>query len=98
MKSIFYDGISETHNETFCGAFDNLRNNDWMKKIGCPFNNKQLKKIEKNLKKGAIFSSNGTFGSRSVFYWDNEMKKFVLFVHRPKNSPSIFGMETVYIN
>ena len=84
MTSMFYEDMKETHNEEFIGAFDNLRNNDWMKATGCPLSNRVLKVVEKKVKKGEVFQSNGTFGTKSVFYFDNDISKFVGFIHRPK--------------
>jgi len=84
ISSIFYDEMKETHDEEYIGAFDNLRNNDWITATGCPFSNKLLKVVEKKVKKGEIFRSGGTLGTKSVFYFDKETSKFVGFIHRPK--------------
>jgi len=83
-KSIWYEEMKETHNEEFIGVFDNLRNNDWIKSTDCPLTNRELKVVEKKLKKGEVFQSNGTFGTKSVFYFDKDISKFVGFLHHPK--------------
>ena len=84
MKSVWYEKMKETHDEEYIGAFDNLRNNDWITATGCPLSNKQLKIVETDVKKGQVFRSNGTFGTQSVFCFDENISKFVGYIFRPK--------------
>ena len=89
MKSIFHNELSQTHHETFGGSFDNLRDNWWLKERGCPLSQKELRMVEQNLKEtNGVFQSNGTFGTKSVFQWDSETNKFLLFIHTPKRGTS----------
>ena len=103
IVSIFYEGMKETHDEKYIGAFDNLRNNDWITGYGCPFSNKQLKEVEKKVKKSGAFMSHGTFGTKSIFYFDKKTSKFVvsLIVQRcwlrRQHNPR-FLCETLIIN
>jgi hypothetical protein len=83
--SIWYDEMKETHDEEYLGAFDNLRNNDWISGTGCSLSNKELKLIEKEcMKDEMVFHSNGTLGTQRIFYFDKEKSKFVGFLHRPR--------------
>ena len=95
MKSFQYNKIKEEgiYEEVFIGAFDGLRNNSYIKErgtmseqTGLPFTNQDLKRIERNLKnKGHFFHSEGTFGTRSLFYWDKKMNKFLGFQYLVKD-------------
>ena len=81
MKSIYYDDLKNDYVETFIGSFNNLRNNHWIESLNCTLSNKSLKVIEKKVKKGEIFQSVGTLGTKSVFYFDKKLGKFVGFSH-----------------
>ena len=85
MKSIYYDDLKNDYVETFIGSFNNLRNNHWIETLNCTLSNKSLKVIEKKVKKGEIFQSVGTLSSKSVFYFDKKLGKFLGFSHIPKN-------------
>ena len=92
MKSKMFVEMKDTHTETFLGSFKTLRNNAWIMQTGCPLNNKQLKIVEKGCKKkGKIFQSIGTFGTKSLFYFDQKLGEFVGFGHTPKvNQTQVF--------
>ena len=40
--------------EQYHGATTTIRNHPWLKQTGCPLNNKELKFIEKELKKNSL--------------------------------------------
>ena len=50
-----------------------------------PFTNQDLKRIERKLKNKEVFGSEGTFGTRSLFYWDKKVNKFLGFQYLVKD-------------
>ena len=86
IVSMIYEETKETHDEIFTGAFDTLRihHDLWVKAIGNPLSNKELKVTEKELKKGGAYCICGNSGSVVTFYFDKKTSKFVGFIHRPK--------------
>ena len=84
MKSIFYEDFKNHFDENFMGMHKTIRDfNKWLKETNCPFSNGQLKKLEKKMKidPTIVLDSNGTFGNKSVIYFDEKRNRFVGFTH-----------------
>ena len=90
-NSVLISELPDGFVEHYHGATTTIRNHPWLKQTGCPLNNKQLKFIEKELKKNSPlkdtgrFESRGSFGTRTFFYWEKSLRKFVLFSHEVSN-------------
>ena len=95
IKSKFYEAISDEYYEYFLGEYKTLRGNSWLKETGCPFSNKELKVVESKLRSGKIFELPGAVGAKSIFYYDENSQKYLLFIHRPK---FLCKMKIKYIN
>lgn len=90
MKSMFYEDMKDNYIESFLGAFNTLKHDEvgyWFKKTNFPkMSDEQLENLEMTLKSNEdqILQSVGTFGTKSVFYFDKKLGQFVGFCHSKK--------------
>lgn len=90
MKSMFYEDMKDNYKETFLGASKTLKHKKfkyWFIKTNLPkMSDEQLESLEMTLKSNEdqILQSVGTFGTKSVFYFDKKLGQFVGFCHSKK--------------